>query len=164
MSVSRAFDTAQFVGTPVNVNDGVVVSALGPPFATVFKPVVTSANSSVTVGSSVPAANAQNQILISGAGPGFAWALGTNPAAAASVPPPTAPNQVIVSDSTPSWQPATANALVLLGGACMLATGGNFASAAKLTFSTTASVSVCIDGVDPTKSQLDNFLLDCGTF
>jgi hypothetical protein len=166
MTVTRAFDTAQFVPSPGNnnVNDGALISSVGPPFATAFKPVVVGSQPGVTVGASMPAATAQNQILISGAGPGFAWALGTNPAAAASVPPPTAPNQVIVADAVPSWQPTTANALVLLGGACMLASGGNFAAAAKLTFTTTASVNTCIDGVDPTLSQIDNFLLDCGTF
>ena len=164
MSVSRAFDLAQFVNVPANVNDGVVVNALGPPFTTQFKPVVTSVNSGVTVSSSVPAANAQGQILLSGAGPGFAWGLGTNPAAAASVPPPTAQNQVLMADAVPTWQPTTATTLVQLGGACMLSSGGAFAAAAKLTFATTASVSTCIDGVDPTKSQLDNFTLDCGVF
>ena len=164
MTMSRAFDLAQWVNEPANVNDGVVVSALGPPFTSAFKPLVVGAQPGVVVGSSVPAANAQGQIIVSGAGPSFAWGLATDPSAAASVPPPTEPNQVIVSDAVPTWQPTTANALVLLGGACMLATGGNFAAAAKLTFSTTASISTCIDGVDPTKSQLDNFTLDCGTF
>lgn len=164
MSLSRAFDLAQWVNEPANVNDGVVVSALGPPFTGQFKPLVVGSQPGVIVGSSVPAATAQSQILLSGPGPGFAWLLGTDPAAAASVPPPAAQNQVLMADAVPSWQPVTATALVQLGGACMLVTGGNFAAAAKLTFSTTASVSVCIDGVDPTKSQLDNFLLDCGTF
>ena len=164
MTMSRAFDLAQWVNEPANVNDGVVVSALGPPFTGAFKPLVVGSQPGVVVGSSVPAANAPGQIIVSGAGPSFAWGLAADPAAAASVPPPTAPNQVIVADSVPSWQPTTASALVLLGGACMLATGGNFAAAAKLTFSTTASISTCIDGVDPTKAQLDNFLLDCGTF
>lgn len=73
MSVSRAFDLAQWVGAPVNINDGVVVSALGPPFVSAFKPVVTSLSPGVTVGSSVPAATAAGQTLVSGAGPGFVW-------------------------------------------------------------------------------------------
>ena len=164
MSISRAFDTAQFVGTPVNVNDGVLVSALGPPFTTVFKPVVTSVNPGVTVGSSVPAASAQGQSLLSGPGPGYAWSVVTDPAAAASVPPPTAQNQLILSDGTPSWQASSISAVMAISGACMLATGGVFSTAAKLTFTMTATPSVCIDGGDPTKSMIDNFGWDAGTF
>jgi hypothetical protein len=164
MSMTRAFDLAQWVGTPINVNDGIVVSTVGPPVVSAFKPVVTSVNSGVTVGSSVPAANAQGQSLLSGAGPNFAWSLITDPAASASVPPPTALNQLILSNATPSWQVSSISAVMAISGACMLATGGNFSTAAKLTFSTTASISTCIDGTDPLKSQLDNFTLDCGTF
>lgn len=164
MSVSRAFDTAQFVGTPVNVNDGVVVSALGPPFATTFKPVVVGSQPGVVVGSSVPAANAQNQILISGAGPSFAWALGTNPAAAASVPNPTAQYQLIMADGTPTWQTTTIGTVLGLGGAVMQATGGIFATVASLVFTATASLTKRIDGADPTMSLIDNFTIDAGTF
>jgi len=76
MAVTRAFDLALFVPVPANVNDGVVVSALGPPFATTFKPVVTSVNPGVTVSASIPAANAQGQILVAGPSPNFAWSLG----------------------------------------------------------------------------------------
>jgi hypothetical protein len=164
MSVSRAFDLAQFVNVPANVNDGVVVSALGPPFTTQFKPVVTSINSGVTVGASVPAANAQNQILISGAGPGFAWALGVNPAAAASVPPSTAQYQLIMADATPSWQATTIPVVLAQGGAVTQSAGGTFAIGASLVFTAMASLTKRIDGSDPNFSQLDNFTLDCGTF
>jgi hypothetical protein len=76
---TKAFDVALFVPAPANVNDGVLVSSIGPPFATSFKPVVTSANPGVTVGASMPAATAQNQALISGPGPGFAWTPGALP-------------------------------------------------------------------------------------
>jgi hypothetical protein len=164
MTVTRAFDTAQFVPVPANVNDGVVVSALGPPFTTTFKPVVTSVNPGVTVGASMPAATAQNQILISGAGPGFAWALGTNPAAAASVPPPVALNHVLLSDATPSWQDSTLANMLLVGGAVTNANGGAFIAGANLVFTASATLAKRIDGGDPTLSQLDNFQLDCGTF
>lgn len=164
MSLSRAFDLAQWVGEPVNVGDGVVVSALGPPFQSIFKPVVTSNAPGVSVGSSVPAASAQGQSLLSGAGPSFAWSLVTDPAASASVPPPTAQNQLVLSDGTPSWQVSSISAVMLISGACMLATGGAFSSAARLTFATTATPSVCIDGGDPTLSMIDNFSWDGGTF
>ena len=86
MSVSRAFDLAQFVNTPANVNDGALVSALGPPFTAAFKPVVTSASSGVTVGSSIPVATAPNQVLLSGAGPGYAWGLGVQPGPGGGIP------------------------------------------------------------------------------
>ena len=164
MSLSRAFDLAQWVGTPVNIGDGVVVSALGPPFQGIFKPVVTASKPGVTVGSSVPAANAQGQSLLSGPGPGFAWSVVTDPAASASVPPPTAQNQLVLSDGTPSWQVSSISAVMLISGACMLATGGTFSSAARLIFATTATPSVCIDGGDPALSMIDNFTIDAGTF
>lgn len=164
MSLSRAFDLAQWVGAPVNIGDGVVVSALGPPFAGQFKPLVTGSKPGVVVGSSVPAANAQGQSLLSGAGPNFAWSVVTDPAASASVPPPTAQNQLILSDGTPSWQVSSISAVMLISGACMLATGGTFSAAARLIFATTATPSVCIDGGDPALSMIDNFGWDAGTF
>ena len=163
--MTKAFDLALFVGSPANVNDASVVAAIGPPFVTTFKSVALSAKpGGVTVNADVPQAAKAGQIMLSGAGPNFSWGLIDNPAAAASVPPPSAPGQVIVADSVPSWQPTTANALVQYGGACMLATGGTFAAVAKLTFTTTATPTVCIDGGDPTLSLLDNFSWDAGTF
>jgi hypothetical protein len=164
MSVSRAFDLALFVGTPSNVNDGALVSALGPPFTATFKPVVVGSIPGITVGASMPAATAQNQILISGVGPGFAWGLGTNPAAAASVPPPQGLNHVLLSDGTPAWQDSTLNNMLLVGGAVLLSLGGTFGQAANLAFTTSATLRTRIDGGDPTLSQIDGFLLDCGTF
>jgi hypothetical protein len=163
MSLSRAFDLAQWVGKPVEVGDALVVNALGPPFQSIFKPVVTSSAPGVVVGSSVPSATAQGQSLLSGPGPGYAWSVVTDPAASASVPPPTALNQLLLSDGTPSWQVSSISAVMLISGACMLATGGNFSAAAKLTFST-ATPSVIIDGGDPNLSLIDNFTWDAGTF
>jgi hypothetical protein len=162
--MTKAFDLALFVPVPANVNDGVVVSALGPPFATAFKPLVVGAQSGVTVGASMPAATAQNQILISGPGPGFAWALGTNPAAAASVPPPAAQYNLLMADATPSWQPTTLSVVFGLAGAVTQTQGGAFIPTANLAFATTAALAIRIDGGDPTLSKLDNFTLDSGTF
>jgi hypothetical protein len=161
---SRAFDLALFVGTPVNVNDASVVAGTGPPFVTTFKAVALSSPPGVVVHANVPAASAQNQIMISGPGPTYAWALGTNPAASAAVPPPDAVGQVLIADGAPTWTTTTADALVQYGGACMLASGGVFSVAAKLTFMTTASLSVCVDGGDSSLSALDNFAIDAGTF
>ena len=163
--MTKAFDLALFVGSPANVNDASVVAAIGPPFVTAFKSVALSAKpGGVTVNADVPQAAKAGQIMLSGAGPNFSWGLIDNPAAAASVPPPTASGQVVMADGVPSWQPTTANALVSFGGACMLATGGTFAAAGKLTFTTTATPTVCLDGGDPTLSLLDNFGFDFGTF
>ena len=47
MSLSRAFDLAQWVAQPANVGDGVVVSALGPPFQGQFAPLVTGSKPGV---------------------------------------------------------------------------------------------------------------------
>lgn len=164
MSATRAFDLALFVPVPANVNDGVVVSALGPPFATQFKPLVVGSQPGVTVGASMPAANAQNQILISGAGPSFAWGLGTNPAAAAAVPPPTAQFQIVLADATPSWQTSTVASIMALGNAVTTTLGGTFAAAANLVFTATGTLTKRIDGGDPAFSSIDNFSLDAGVF
>ena len=164
MSASRAFDLALFVPTPVNSGDGVVVDVPGPPFTTKFAPLVTGSGPGIVVGGSMPKANAQNQILISGPGPNYAWALGTNPAAAASVPPATAQHQMLMADASGTWQTTTIATVMGLGNAVTTISGGDFTPSAQLTFQTTASPSVCIDGRDPTLSILDNFTIDCGTF
>ena len=123
MSVSRAFDLAQWLNEPVNVGDGVVVSALGPPFQGQFKPGVVSSNPGVVVGSSVPAATAQDQILVSGPSPNFSWALGVNPAVAATVPPATATNQLIMSNASEVWSVTDIVTVLTLGGAYTLDCG-----------------------------------------
>ena len=162
--MTKAFDLALFVPTPANSGDGVVVDVLGPPFTTKFAPLVTGLKPGVVVGADMPAANAQNQILISGPGPTFAWALGVNPAAAASVPPATAQNQVIISNASLQWQDATIDALMTLGNAVTITSGGTFVSTANLVFANAAVASTRIDGGDPNLSKLDNFTLDCGVF
>ena len=164
MSASRAFDLALFVPTPVNSGDGVVVDVPGPPFTTKFAPLVTGSGPGVVVGGSMPKANAQNQILISGPGPNYAWALGTNPAAAASVPPATANQQVLMSNASLQWQDTTISTVMGLGNAVTTTSGGTFTPSAKLVFQTTPTASVCIDGGDPTLSILDNFSIDAGVF
>ena len=162
--MSRAFDLALFVDQPAAVGDGAVVSAMGPPFTAHFAPLVVGRVPGIVVGSSVPAATAQGQSLLSGAGPAFAWSVVTDPAASATVPPSTAVNQVLMSDGTPSWQITTAAGLTATGGACMLSSGGTFSAAAKLTFATTATPTTCIDGGDPNFSVFDNFSWDAGQF
>jgi hypothetical protein len=164
MTATRAFDLALFVPVPANLNDGVVVSALGPPFATQFKPLVVGSQSGVVVGASMPAAVAPNQILVSGAGPGYAWGLATNPAAAASVPPPTAQYQIVLADATPAWQTATVSSLMTLGNAVTTTLGGTFVAVANLVFTTSATLATRLDGGDPLLSRLDNFMIDMGTF
>ena len=162
--MTKAFDLALFVPAPVNPGDGVVVDVLGPPFTTKFAPLVTGSGPGIVVGGSMPKATAQNQILISGPGPNYSWALGTNPAAAASVPPPTANHDILLADATPSWQPSSVATIMALGNAVTTTAGGVFTPSAQLTFQTTASPSVCIDGRDPTLSILDGFGWDAGTF
>ena len=162
--MTKAFDLALFVPAPTNVGDGVVVSALGPPFTTQFAPLVVGSKPGVTVGATMPAANAQNQILLSGPGPGFAWTLVLNPAAAASVPPATAQHQMLMSDASLAWQDTTVATVMALGNAVTTTGGGVFTPSASLVFQTTATPTVCIDGGDPNLSILDNFSWDAGTF
>jgi hypothetical protein len=162
--MTKAFDLALFVPAPANVGDGVVVNALGPPFTTQFAPLVVGGKPGVTVGASMPAANAQNQILISGPGPTFTWVLGVNPAAAASVPPATANQQMLMSNASLQWTDVTIGAVMALGNAVTTTLGGTFSASAALIFTPTASPTVCIDGGDPNFSLLNNFTIDAGTF
>ena len=78
--------------------------------------------------------DAQNQILISGPGPDYAWALGTNPAAAASVPPATALHQMLMADASLHWQDTTIAVVMALGNAVTTTVGGVFSTSAKLDF------------------------------
>lgn len=165
MSASRAFDLALWVpSTPSNPGDGVLVAAVGPPFASGFAPLVQGVKPGITVGASMPAANAANQILLSGAGPGFAWGLVSNPAAAAQVPPPTAQNQLVLSDASNMWQTSSISAVLTLGGAITASVGGVFANSANISFTPSGALATRIDGGDPSLSRLDNFTLDQGTF
>lgn len=164
MSATKAFDLALFVPVPANVNDGVVVSSLGPPFATKFAPLVTGGGSGVVVGSSTPAATAQGQIMLSGPGPGFAWGLGTSPAVAATVPPPTTASQLLVSDATLTWQTMSYAAFFSSSGAVTNSGGGSFTPSANLVFAASVAARARIDGGDPNFSLLDNFTIDAGTF
>lgn len=166
MSTTPAFDLALFVGQPAHVNDGPVITALGPPFTAAFKPLVIGTVPGVTVGASTPAATAVNQIMVSGPGPGFAWGLASNPAVAATVPTPVAANHALMSNAALTWQDTTVAALLAQGNAVVTNAGTNFAfdSTSALTFGVAAVSQVRLDGTDPTLSQLDNFTLDMGTF
>jgi hypothetical protein len=162
--MTKAFDLALFVPAPTSVGDGVVVSALGPPFATEFAPLVTGGQPGVTVGSSVPAATKGEQILVSGSSAGFPWSLIDNPAIAATVPPPTARFQVLWADATPAWVVTDLTTMLLNGDAVLNAHGAAFQSGANVMFAPTTLPSTRLDGSDPVRSILDNFSWDAGTF
>jgi hypothetical protein len=166
MATSRAFDLALFVGAPANLHDGVVVSALGPPFQAQFQPMVVGGAPGISVGASMPAASASNQIMVSGVGPSFAWGLASNPAVAATVPAPTAINQTLLSDATLTWKDITLNAMLAQGGCVVTNQGATFAfdNATVLTFAAASVMLTRLNGLDPTKSALDNFSIDAGTY
>ena len=170
MSATKAFDLALFVPTPANVGDGVVVSALGPPFGTQFAPLVQVSKPGVVVGASMPAANAQNQILISGHRPDL-QPLGARPHQsrryAAAGLPRRRPLiiEMLMSDALRSLGRTPPSLTVMaLGDAVTTTVGGLFVPTAKLTFQTSATPTVCIDGGDPAFSILDNFSWDAGQF
>lgn len=168
MTTTPAFDLALYVDntTPQHVNDAVVVQSLGPPLSTKFTPVVVSSTPGVTVDASVPKANAQNQILVSGTGPNYPWGLTTNPAVAATVPPPSGANRVLMSDSTLTWKDTALSALLSAGNAVVTNGGAlyTFDSTSVLAFTASLSLVTRLDGGDPTKSMIDNFSIDAGTF
>jgi hypothetical protein len=162
---TRAFDLALFVpAQPLELQDGAVVSTLGPPFTTVFAPLVIGSAPGMSLGASIPAPTAQNQIMISGAGPPFAWGLGTNPAAAGATPPPVAPQHVLMADAVPSWQDTTIANVLSIGHAVLTTASATFVGTVNLTFAPAAALTTRIDGGDPTLSRLDNFSMDAGTF
>ena len=138
---------------------------MGPPFTTTFKTAATTLKpGGVVVGADVPAANATNQILVSGAGPNYAWGLGTNPAAAASVPAPTAQFQIVLADATPAWQTSTVASIMTLGNAVTTTSGGTFVAGANLVFTAPRRMATRLDGGDSALSSIDNFMIDAGTF
>jgi hypothetical protein len=162
---TRAFDLALYVpATPQHAQDGAVVASLGPPFTTTFMPLVVGSVPGISLGASVPAPTAQNQILLSGAGPTFAWGLGTNPAVGGATPPPVAQNHILLADAVPSWQDSTIANLLAIGNAVLTTASATFATAVKHTFTASATLTTRLDGSDPALSQLDNFSMDAGTF
>lgn len=164
MNTSKSFDLALFVGTPGNINDGVVIQDLGPPFDTKFTPMVTGLTGGITVGSSIPRPTGSNQILVSGPSPNYDWELAVNPAVAATVPPPQGPYHVLLADATPSWQDSTLANMLSIGGAVTTTAASVMQASASLTFLPTSSLTTCLDGTDPTLSAINNFAIDCGTF
>jgi hypothetical protein len=162
---TRAFDLALFVpATPQQAQDGAVVASMGPPFTTTFMPLVVGSSPGMSLGASIPAPTAQNQIMISGAGPPFNWGLGTNPGAAGATPPPKAQNHVLLADAVPSWQDSTIANVLSLGNAVTTTASATFATGANLIFTPAATLTTRIDGGDPAFSQIDNFTIDGGTF
>lgn len=163
--MSKAFDLAQFVtAAPVNVGDGVVVTGLASPYPTKFATIPIASKPGVVVGSSMPAANAVDQILISGPGPTFDWGLGTNPAAAATVPKATAQYQMLMANDVLAWVTTTLDIVMSLGGAVTQAYGGVLVGNANIVFTPASAAAVRLDGGDPALSALDNFSWDAGTF
>jgi hypothetical protein len=101
MTATKAFDLALYAANgPTNVGDGIVVANMGPPYATQFTPLVSGTTPGIVVGSSVPAATASGQSLVSGAGPGYAW---TPTASSSNLPATTAQNQILVSGPGPGY-------------------------------------------------------------
>ena len=188
--MTKAFDMALFV--PANPNSGEVVeiASPGPPLKTQFNTYI-GGPPGVTVEASLPAATAQGQSLLSGPGPDFEWdAVATsstlpvptganqtyvsaqsapyNMQLAAATPQPTAPNQIVVSGGSPGgpWPNTlqTVAQVMAMGNAVTTTGGGAFNASATLSFAPSVSTLTRIDGGDPTKSVLDNFAIDMGTF
>lgn len=166
MTTSRAFDLAEWVGVPAHPGDGVTVDSMGPPFVASFKPLVTSPTPGTSLGQSIPNPTGANQILVSGSGAGFPWGLTVNPAVGATVPKPSAQYHILMADATPSWQEATIAQLLSQGNAVVTngAATYTFDTSSVIAFTASATLTTRVNGGDPTKSALDNFSIDCGTF
>jgi hypothetical protein len=186
--MTKAFDSALFIPANPNAGELVEVASAGPPLKTQWGNYI-AGPPGTTVEASVPAATAQGQVLLSGPAPGFEW---TPVVSSSSLPPPTGANQTYVSSqSSPfvmqlaravpdasaaqqilvstgagpyPWTTNTIAQLMAAGNAVTTTVGGVFSTTAILTFTASASLTVCIDGSDPTKSAIDNFTIDAGTF
>jgi hypothetical protein len=187
--MTKAFDSAMFIPPNPNAGEVVEIASPGPPLQTQFNTYV-GGPPGVMVEASVPAATGQGQSLISGPGPDFDWEAAPT---SSTLPVPTGPNQTYVSEQSspfamqlaPSTPQATAPQQVLLSGGALgpfpwtlvtvpqLMTAGNavtttvgglFTATASLVFTPSAGLSTCIDGSDPTKSAINNFTIDAGTF
>ena len=188
--MTKALDMALFVPPNPNAGEVVEIASPGPPLKTQFNTYI-GGPPGVVVEASLPAATAQGQSLLSGPGPDFEWdavpttsslPVPTGPnqtyvsgqsapfsmQLAAAMPQPTAPNQIVVSGGSPGgpwpYTLQTVAQVMSAGNAVTTTGGGAFTVSANLSFAPSASIATRIDGGDPTKSALDNFTLDAGTF
>lgn len=188
--MTKALDMALFVPPNPNAGEVVEIAAPGPPLKTQFNTYI-GGPPGVTVEASLPAATAQGQSLLSGPGPGFEWdavattstlpvptganqtyVSGQNPpfsmGLVSAMPQPTAPSQIVVSGGSPGgpwpYTLQTVAQVMSAGNAVTTTGGGAFNATASLAFAPSGSLSTRIDGGDPTKSVLDNFNIDAGTF
>jgi hypothetical protein len=186
--MTKAFDSALFIPPNPNVGELIEIAAPGPPLKTQYGNYI-SAPPGITVEASVPAATGEGQSLVSGPAPDFEWMPAVT---AADLPTPTGANQTYVSAqnspfpmqlarATPQataaqqvlisvgndpfpWTVAALTDLMAAGNAVTTSGGGTFVPAATLVFSPSAGLAVRMDGIDPTKSAIDNFTIDAGTF
>jgi hypothetical protein len=186
--MTKAFDSALFIPANPNAGELVEVASAGPPLKTQWGNYI-AGPPGTTVEASVPAATAQGQVLLSGPAPDFEW---TPVVSSSSLPPPTGANQTYVSSqSSPfamqlaravpdasaaqqilvstgagpyPWTTNTIAQLMAAGNAVTTSGGGTFIPAAALVFTATGNLSTRMDGIDPTKSAIDNFTIDAGTF
>lgn len=187
--MTKAFDSALFIPANPNAGEVVEIASPGPPLKTQFGNYI-AGPPGVSVEASVPAATAQGQSLLSGPGPDFDW---TPTLTSSTLPTPTGPNQTYVSapttpfamqlaPATPQatapqqvmlsggstgpfpWALSTLPNLMTLGNAVTTTIGGVLSATASLVFTASATLSTCINGSDPTKSAIDNFTIDAGTF
>lgn len=188
--MTKAFDSAMFIPPNPNAGEVVEVGAPGPPLQTQWGNYI-SGPPGISVEASIPAATAPGQALLSGPAPDFAWEAAPT---TASLPPPTGANQTYVSAQNPPFnmqlaaampQPSGSGQIVVSGGsaggpwpytlmttaqvvaagnAVTTTSGGTLAQAANIVFTANATLGTRIDGSDPTKSALDNFTIDAGTF
>ena len=163
-AMTKAFDLAHFVPVTPRVGDGAVVS-VATPIATVYKALaITNKPGGVTIGADVPAATAQGQSLLSGAGPSYAWNVVTDSSASAAVPSPNARYDIVMADATPAWASTPMSTALTIFGVVTNSSGASFVAGANVIFAASATVKTRLDGGDPAFSVLDNFTIDCGVF
>ena len=162
--MTKAFDLALFVPTPVNSGDGVVVDV---PRAAVHHQVR-------AFGHRLRPRHCRRRLDAEGecaepdpdlgARPELCLGARNQSRRGGGVPPATANHQMLMADASLTLGRHHHRVVMGLGNAVTTTSGGDFTPSAKLTFQTTATPSVCIDGRDPTLSIIDNFTFDSGVF
>jgi len=186
--MTKALDMALFVPPSPQAGEVIEIVSPGPPLKTGYNTYIGGPPGTV-VEADLPAATAQGQSLLSGPAPDFDWeAVATS----STLPVPTGANQTYVSaQSTPfpmqlaravpdataaqqvlwsvgggpyPWTGLAASTMLTQAGAVTNFGGGSFTAGANLAFAPSTNLTVRIDGADPTKSAIDNFTIDAGTF
>lgn len=152
--MTKAFDLALYI--PPGANTGEAVEILTPdPVLTTKRVIYVEGAADAHVDASVPKATAAGQLMVAGPSPNFDWLASS--VGVPGLPVAVAQNQIMVSGPGPAfaWD---------IGKAVLETVGGTLAAAANIVFTAAGALTTRLNGGDPSKSAIDNFTIDCGTY